>query len=76
MDSIYAPGAYATAYKYDNWVGGELVINDITWQAVYDALANTDPNPFYQCNGSWLEGQGLTEYYRDPVTNEVFYYLN
>ena len=72
--AIYASGQYATAYKYTSWGGGTLVINDITWQAVSDALSNCDPNPYYQCNGDHLAGSGLTEYYRDPVTNEVFYY--
>ena len=74
--SIYAPGAYATAYKYTNWGGGELTINDITWQAVEDALTNLDTNPYYQCNGQWLAGYGLTEYYRDPISDEVFYLLD
>ncbi|MBE6017031.1 MAG: hypothetical protein E7233_05405 [Lachnospiraceae bacterium] len=72
--AIYASGQYATAYKYTSWGGGPLVINDITWQAVNDALSNCDPNPYYQCNGQHLAGAGLTEYYRDPVTDEVFYY--
>ena len=72
--AIYDGGQYATAYKYDNWGGGELTINDTTWAAVSDALANTDPNPYYQCNGDWLADMGLTEYYRDEYTDEVFYY--
>ena len=72
--AIYASGAYATAYKYTNWGGGALTISDITWAAVNDALSNCDPNPYYQCNGQHLAGYGLTEYYRDPVTDEVFYY--
>lgn len=72
--AIYASGQYATAYKYTNWGGGPLVINDITWEAVNDALSNCDPNPYYQCNGQHLAGAGLTEYFRDPVTDEVFYY--
>lgn len=72
--AIYASGQYATAYKYTNWGGGPLVINDITWTAVNDALSNCDPNPYYQCNGQHLAGSGLTEYYRDPGSDEVFYY--
>ena len=72
--AIYDGGQYATAYKYDNWGGGELTINDTTWAAVSDALAYTDPNPYYQCNGDWLADSGLTEYYRDEYTDEVFYY--
>lgn len=72
--AIYASGQYATAYKYTSWGGGPLVINDITWQAVNDALSNCDPNPYYQCNGQHLAGMGLVEYSRDPGTDEVFYY--
>ncbi len=72
--AIYDAGQYATAYKYDNWGGGALTINDTTWAAVSEALAYTDPNPYYQCNGDWLADSGLTEYYRDEITDEVFYY--
>ena len=72
--AIYDSGQYATAYKYDNWGGGALTINDTTWAAVSEALAYTDPNPYYQCNGDWLAEMGLTEYYRDELTDEVFYY--
>ena len=67
--AVYAPGQYSTAYKYTSWGGGELVINDITWSAVNDALSNCDPNPYYQgCYSSYL-----TEYYTDPNTGEKFY---
>ncbi len=72
--AIYDSGQYATAYRYKNWGGGPLQINDITWQAVREALAGCDPNPYYQCNGQHLAGMGLTEYYRDPESDEVFYY--
>ena len=66
---IFAQGQYSTAYKYDDWGGGTLVINDLTWQAVYDALADTDRNPHYQMRG----GSGNL-YYQDPNTGECFYY--
>lgn len=66
---IHAPGQYSTADKYTNWSGGELVISDMTWQAVYDAMANLDRNPHYQMNG----GSGNL-YYRHDETGECFYY--
>lgn len=66
---IFAPGQYSTAYKYDNWGGGALTIDDMTWTAVYDAMANPDRNPHYQMNG----GSGDL-YYRHEETGECFYY--
>lgn len=69
---IHAPGQYATADKYDDWGGGELVINDVTWQAVYAAIENTDRNPHYQACSYSLEKYGLTMYYDDGQT-QIYY---
>lgn len=66
---IWAPGQYSTADKYTNWGGGELTISEMTWQAVYDAMADLDRNPHYQMKG----GSGNL-YYQHPETGECFYY--
>ena len=73
-DVIFDAGQYATAYKYDNWGGGALTINEMTWQAVHDALADTDRNPHFQAGDGWLDGYGLEMYYKDPENGESFYY--
>lgn len=67
---IYAPGQYATAYKYDDWGGGKLRINERTWQAVYDAIADTDRSPHYQMG----KGYDHQIYYSDPDWDVCFYY--
>lgn len=64
---------YATRYQYVDWGGSSLNISQTTWNAVYDALYNLDPYPYYQC--SWTNAHTL--YYVDyGPANPVCFYLD
>ncbi len=69
-DVLNAPGQYATG----SWSLPIEYVNSRAWAGVRQALDDLDRNPHYQANGSWLDSMNLELYYRDPVTNEVFYY--
>lgn len=61
---------YATAYQYTNWGEDVLTISNTTWEAVYDAIEYTDPNPYYQCGYT----DAHTLYYVDTAWDVYFYY--
>ena len=70
-DVIYPPGQYASAYQYTNWGEDILTISDTTWDAVYTAIRDRDPNPHFQC--SYTPGYRL--YYLDTKYDVYFYYF-
>ena len=55
-------GQYATA----DWKTDE--INEVTWEAVYKALTDTDRNVHFQASNYWLEDSGYALYYDDGIT--------
>lgn len=69
---IWATGQYTSADMYTTWGGGELNINETTWKAVYEAIANPIREVHYQASNNHLEGTGKTLYYTDGIT-QIYY---
>lgn len=65
-ESIFEVTEDEGQYSTVGWETDE--INDVTWEAVYRALTDTDRNVHFQASNYWLEGYGYELYYDDGVT--------
>lgn len=65
-DSIFEVTEDEGQYSTAGWEADG--INEVTWEAVYRALTDTDRNVHFQASSYWLEGYGYELYYDDGVT--------
>lgn len=73
-DVIWQAGQYSTANRYEDYDGSALGTSnpegwEISEQAVWDAIENTDRNPHFQSRA--IQGE---VYYVDPYLEEYFCY--
>lgn len=65
-DSIFEVIEDEDQYATAGWETDE--INEVTWEAVYKALTDTDRNVHFQASNYWLEDSGYALYYDDGIT--------